>query len=281
MKTPRVFLSMALLASSSIAHATRADELRIGIVQAQAGEARKYQPLLEYLSKRGVTASFVAAPDYRAAAELFASGKLDAMFSGSGIAGAMMIKGLADPIVRPVGEDGISTYSAVIVAPAGAPRFDGTSRYFDGKRVIFAALASAGEFYFHALGESRPAALLKAASHGAALDAVSRGQADVAIVKNHVWTHEKPSYPSLAAVGADSGENPDNTLVVSRKLGAVTTRKLDEVLLGLEHDPSPDAGAARARLKIRGFIPTTAKDFSHTLELLRRAGVTKDFGFSF
>jgi hypothetical protein len=38
-------------------------------MQAQAGDARKYQALLEYLSRRGVPASFVTAPDYRAAAD--------------------------------------------------------------------------------------------------------------------------------------------------------------------------------------------------------------------
>jgi ABC-type phosphate/phosphonate transport system substrate-binding protein len=110
---------------------------------------------------------------------------------------------------------------------------------------------------------------------------VSRGQADVAIVKNHVWTHEKPHYPSLAAVGADSGENPDNTLIVSMKLDAATRQRLSAVLLGLEADPSPDALATRGRLKIKRFVPTTAKDFSHTLDLLKRAGVTRGFGFAY
>jgi ABC-type phosphate/phosphonate transport system substrate-binding protein len=275
------FFVAALLAPLAFAEAARAGELRVAIAQAQAGDARKFQPLLEYLSKRGFAASFVAAPDYRAAAEMFAAGKVDAMFSGSGIAGTMMIKGVAEPLVRPVGLDGISTYAAVVIAPSGAPKFDGTGRYFDGKRVIFTALASAGEFYFHSLGPSKPAALLKASSHGAAIDALSRGQADVAIVKNHVWTKERAKYPTLALVSAESGQNPDNTLIVSKKLDAASAQKLSAVLLGLKADPSPEAVAARERLGIQGFIPTTAKDFSFTLGLLGRAGVTRDFAFAF
>jgi tRNA A37 methylthiotransferase MiaB len=34
-------------------------------------------------------------------------------------------------------------------------------------------------------------------------------------------------------------------------------------------------------LKIKGFIATTDKDFKHTLELLKKAGVTRDFGFKY
>ena len=266
----------ATLALPAVAHAA---ELRIGIMQAQAGDAKKYQPLLQYLTAKGVAASFVTAPDYRAAADLFAAGKLDAMFSGSGIAGTMMIKGLADPVARPVGDDGVSTYSAVVIAPSGAPKFDGSASYFDGKRVIFTALASAGEFYFHSPGSSKPASILKAASHGAALDALARGQADVAVVKNHVWTKEKAKYPGLALVGGDAGENPDNTLIVSKHVDAGTVKKIEAILLGVEKDPG--AAALRDALKARRFVATNAKDFDHTLALLKKANVGREFAFAY
>jgi ABC-type phosphate/phosphonate transport system substrate-binding protein len=277
----RLALAAASLSAALLAHAASAADFRIAIMQAQAGEARRYQPLLDHLAKKGIPASFVTAPDYRAAADLFAQGKVDAMFSGSGIAATMIMKGLAEPLVRPVGADGISTYAAVVVAPKGSPRFDGSPRYFDGKRVIFSALASAGEFFFRAAGPSRPAAALKAASHGAAIDALARGQADVAVVKNHVWTKERAKFPTLEAVGGDTGENPDNTLIVSTRSDRATAERIGATLLALEADPGPEARAARDALKIRGFVATGAKDFVHTLELLKRAGVTKEFAFSF
>ena len=45
---------------------------------------------------------------------------------------------------------------------------------------------SSGEFYARSiLGSKRK--LLKASSHGMAIDALSRGKADIAIVKNRVW----------------------------------------------------------------------------------------------
>ncbi len=280
--TSRISLAAAVLAAAlSLPSLAHAGDVRIALTQAQAGEARKYQTLLEYLSSKGLTASFVTAPDYRAAAELFASGQVNAMFGGSGVTGTLMIKGLAEPVLRPMGVDGVSTYAAVVIAPTGAPRFDGSARYFDGKRVIFSPLATAGEFYFRSLGPSKPAAILKAASHGAALDALARGQADVGVLKNHVWTKEQSKHPGLALVGGDSGQNPDTTLILSPKLDAPTAKKLAEVLLGIEKDAQPLAVAAREALKIRGFVPTTTKEYAHTLDLLRKAGVTKDWAFTF
>jgi len=274
-------LGAAMLAALSHATVARAADVRIAIVQAQAGEARKYQPLLDYLARSGVAASFVAAPDYRGAAELFAKGNVDAMFGGSGIAGTMMIKGLATPAVRAVGSDGVSSYHAVVVAPRGSPKFSGAPGYFDGKRVIFPALASAGEFFFQSVGRSRPAAILKAASHGAAIDALARGQADVAIVKNHVWNKEKARYPALEEVGADSGENPDGSLIISPKLAPETALKIAATLLALAGDGSPAAAAAKDSLRIRGYVAATEKDFAHTLAMLRKAGVTREFAFAF
>jgi ABC-type phosphate/phosphonate transport system substrate-binding protein len=274
-------LATALAALLSLPAAAAAADVRIGITQAQAGDARRYQALLTYLSSKGVSASFVTAPDYRAAADMFAGGKVDAMFGGSGLSGTMIIKGLAEPVLRPVTIDGVSTYAAVVVAPKGAARFDGAGRYFDGKRVIFAPLATAGEFFFRSLGPSKPASVLKAASHGAAIDALARGQADVAVVKNHVGAKEQAKYPALVSVGGDRGENPDTTLIVSQKLDAPTAKRLSELLLAIDKDGQPGAIAAREALAIRGFVPTSQKDFAHTLDLLRKAGVTRDFAFAF
>jgi ABC-type phosphate/phosphonate transport system substrate-binding protein len=271
----------ALLLAAAAADTARAAELRVGIQQAQAGEARKYQGLLDYLARRGVAAKFVTLPDYQSAGVMFGGGSLDAMFGGSGITCTMILKGVADPLVRPIAADGPSTYSAVVVAPKGTKRFDGTAAWFAGKRVIFAPLASAGEFYFRSLGPSRAAELLRAASHGAAIDALARGQADAAVVKNHVWAKEKEKYPQLELVGADKGENPDGPLMVSRKLDPALAAKLKAALLALEDDKSPEAMAAKGGLKIVGFDPAALKDFEHTMAMVKAAGVTKDFDFKF
>ena len=269
------------VAGFAIAANAKTGDLKIGIMQAQAGDARKYQPLLDYLAQKGVSASFVTASTYPAAADMIAKGQVDAMFSGSGVAGAMIIKEVAEPLARPVNQDGTSTYSAVVIAKKGAGKFTGSADYFAGKRVIFTPLASSGEFYYRSFGASKAKEIMHAASHGAALDALSRGQADVAIVKNRVWEKEKYKYPNLEQVAKDHTENPDNTLIVSKKLDAATAGKLSSALLGLANDSAAEAKAVKDSMKITKFVKTTTNDFKGTLALLKKAGVTKSFGFKY
>lgn len=255
---------------------SNAEQFRIAIMQDQAGAAEKFEPVLEYLSKKGINATFVPAQDYPAAAGMFAVGAVDAMFSGSGIAGFMIMKNLAKPAVRPVDKNGNSTYWAVLIAKKGAPKFTGAAKYFSGKRVAFTSLASSGDFYFHSLPgvDKVNASELNVASHGAAIELLNKGLADVAIVKNRVWDSIKDNYPNLTMVGGDRGENPDNTLIISKNVPPVLAAKVSDALLGLKDDTSIEAAAVRESLSIQGFIKTTPKDFEHTLSLLNKADVT-------
>ncbi|CAK0745639.1 hypothetical protein CCP3SC15_130003 [Gammaproteobacteria bacterium] len=123
--------------------------------------------------------------------------------------------------------------------------------------------------------------LLKAASHGAAIDALDKGQADIAIVKNRVWDKVKDKYPNLSLVGEDNGENPDNTLIVSKSASPELVAKVTSALLSVKEDTSPEAQAVKNSLEIREYIVTTIKDFEHTLTLLKNAGVTKVFNFTY
>ena len=258
-------------------------EFKIAIMQAQRGDAKHYRPLLDYLKINGVEASFAASQSYPHAAELFANGSVDGMFSGSGIAGCMLIKDLAYPLARPVHLEGWSTYWAVVIGPKGSRKFTQDSGYFNGKRVIFCGLASSGEFYFHSIAGTAEhgATILKASSHGAALDALSRKAADIAIVKNRIWEKTKNKYPELVFLGEDPGENPDGTLIISRHAEAVVVERLLNALLRLENDPSPEAMAAKKHLGIKGYLRTTVDDFKFTIPLLEKAGVDKGFNFEF
>ncbi len=261
----------------------QAEQFKLVIMQDEKGAAQKYAPLASYLKTKGVEIILVGAPDYIKAAQMFTAGEVDGMFSGSGVAGIMLVKGLANPVVRPVSKDGNSTYWAVVIAPTGAAKFTGSSDYFAGKKVMLTSLASSGEIYFHSLTGAKAvkATLMKAASHGSAIDALSKGVADVAIVKNRVWDKEKSKYSNLAMVGEDNGANPDSTLIVSKKANADTVKKVSSALLGLKGDSSAEANAVRDSLNVNEYITTTTADFKHSLELLKKAGVDASFQFAF
>jgi ABC-type phosphate/phosphonate transport system substrate-binding protein len=282
MRTAKIMLICCIVSVATLVYGiSQASQFRIAIMQDERGAAAKFRPLENYLKSKGIDFTFVAAKDYPAAAKMFASGEVDAMFSGSSVAGIFILKDLASPLVRPLTKEGTSTYHAVLIAPAGSPKFTGQGDYFKGKKVIFTALASSGEIFYHSVPGTKPvkATLLKAASHGAAIDALSAGSADVAIVKNHVWEKAKAKYPKLTLVGKDDEENPDGTLIVSKKADAKVVLKVSAALLEVKDDPS--AKAVRDELGIKGYIKTTPSDFKHTMELLKRAGVDKSFNFSF
>lgn len=259
--------------------------LRIGITQSKKGEARKYAPLIDYMKSKGIDVELSSMRDYGDAASRFAAGEIDAMFSGSGIAGCMMIKGVAEPLIRPVKKDGTSTSWAVMIGKKGSSAFDGSASFFQGKKVLACGLASSGEFFFRSLhkGEKLKGLLLRAASHGAAINALSKGIADYAIVKNRVWDSEKQNakFANLETLGKDSGKNPDSTLIVSKALSPAIKEKIKQCLLGLGSDPSPKAHTLKESLGIKQFTETTQEDFQHTLRLLRDVGVKENFNFAF
>ncbi len=261
---------------------SHAEQLKIAIMQDKKGAAKKYTPLVPFFKSHGIDISFVGTPNYAAAAKMFSDGKVDAMFSGSGVAGSMIIKDVAVPVARPLGKGGASTYWAVILAKKGAGKYSGSADYFKGKKAIFCSLASSGEFYFRSIGGHKTAgSMMKAASHGAAIDALARGAADLAVVKNRVWDKVKGKYPDLEVVGNDTGENPNGTLIVSKKMNAELSGKISDLLTGLMADSSPEAKSVREDMNLLGYIKTTGENFNHTLALLKDAGVTKSFAFKF
>ena len=274
------FVAILLMVMSTVSWA---ETFRIALTQASSGAAKKYRPLEAYLKDQGIDVKFVAAKDYPDAAKMFAAGEADAMFCGSGVAGTMIIKELATPLLRPVSKAGHSTYWAVVVAPEGAEKFNGTADFFNDKKVLAARLASSGEFYYRSVPGIKDvnSTYLPAANHGAAIDALSKGAADAAVVKVWVWESMKEKYPQLTMVGQDRGENPDGTLIISNKADKALVEKVSSAIFGINDDYSAEAEAVREAMSMRFFTKTTEEDFEHTLALLKRAGVNKSFNFAF
>jgi ABC-type phosphate/phosphonate transport system substrate-binding protein len=268
-----------LIPASNSLYASSPDKfVTIGIMQDKKGSASSFAPLIKYFKTKGLDIKLLGFHSYRDAANKFKNGKIDAMFAGSGVAAIMILKDLASPLVRPLHNGGWSTYRAVVIIPKSNNDFKLTPEYFADKKIICCALASSGEFFCNALlGKSKK--LLIAGNHGNAISALSKGAADIAIVKNRVWDQVKKSYPNLKKITQDTGENPDWTLIVSKNLPAKIKEKLKNILLNLDSDSSPEAYSVRNSLKIKGYIPTNIEDFKHTLQLLKKAGINKDFNF--
>lgn len=263
------------LVSLAIGQSTAtAGVFKIGIMQAQVGAAKKYESLENYLLKENVQVKFVPFSSYKEAAQLFAKGDVDGMFSGSGVAGAFILKGLAKPLVRPVDNQGRSTYWAVVVGRKGEKPFTGDASYFLNKRVTYSAMASSGEFFYRALpginNVSAQASIV--GNHQAAVEKLSKGEADFAIIKNTVWDSLKNQYPHLTQVGQDGGQNPNETLIISNKTSPETIKEVLNALLSVGKNPA--AAAVREKMSVKSFQMTTTNDFAHTLSLLKRAGVT-------
>ncbi|MHB8788961.1 MAG: PhnD/SsuA/transferrin family substrate-binding protein [Desulfobulbaceae bacterium] len=89
-------------------------------MQDVTGVAQQYGPLVDLFKANGIEVKLQGYSNYTDAALKFENGEVDAMFAGSGVAGAMIIKKVAYPVLRPVGEDGFSTYWAVVLAPKGS-----------------------------------------------------------------------------------------------------------------------------------------------------------------
>ncbi len=214
MKLPKFMSALVVAFVIVITHGlAHASQFTIAIMQDEKNAAQKYKALEAYLVHKGIQLSFVETANYSSAAVMFATGKADAMFSGSAIAGIFIMKELAVPLVRPVGRDNISIYHAVVLGPKGSPKFSGRADYFKGKKVAFTALASSGEVYFHSIPDVKlaQANVLKLGSHDACIDALSKGAVNIAIVKNRVWERHRKEHPSIDVVGEDAAENPDNT----------------------------------------------------------------------
>lgn len=284
MRTQNVLAILLLMAitvgfNSGIA---QAELLKICVTMDQQGMEGQYSPLVTYLATKGIDVKFIPARNYQKAALMFAEAKVDGIFSGSGIAGIMIMKKIATPVLRPLAADGTSTYWAFILGPKGSKKFSGEANYFSGKKVSLCALASAGEIYFHAIGGDKVGAtVVQTPSHGTAIYALANGRVDFAIVKNRVWNELQSKYPDLEVVGVDTGENPNETFLISKIAKPAFAKKVTTALLGLLEDSSAEARNVKSKMGILGYIKTTEDDFAHTLSLLEKSGVTPSFNFEF
>ncbi|MFA4915498.1 MAG: PhnD/SsuA/transferrin family substrate-binding protein [Syntrophales bacterium] len=254
--------------------------IKIAVIQDKHTEGSTYLLLQDYLKSKNIDAMLYSYGSYLLAAKNFEKGVVDIMFTGSGIAGWMIIKNIAYPVVRPVAKEGWSTYSAVIIAPAGSSHFTGELSALKGKRIAACELASSGEFFVRSLlGDESDLVITE--SHSDALEKLKSGVVDIAVIKNRVWDVLKKKYPGFEQISGDKAEHPNGTLMASYNADKNIIKKLKTLLLGFENDRSPQAMRIKTAMNIKGFILTQEKDFEQTLALLKKAGISERSEFVF
>ncbi|MBF0531953.1 MAG: PhnD/SsuA/transferrin family substrate-binding protein [Candidatus Omnitrophica bacterium] len=243
-----------------------------------AEEAPKYAALAKYIktSVLGIgEIKLETAQDYAAAAAMFKSGSVDGMFAGSFVAAVFIKQGAAVPVVRPVLENDVSTYKAIIVALNGTPAFTGPAD-LKGKKVAYCAYASSGEVFARSLIEGADpktffTPLIKA-SHSSALQDVILKRADYAIVKNLTYK-DGAAYPGTIVAGGDTAENPNNTLILAKKTYDKYGAQIETALVQVAISADPAAQELKKLFKAKGFVKTTAGDFEHTYSIMANAKI--------
>jgi ABC-type phosphate/phosphonate transport system substrate-binding protein len=258
---------------------SEAKEFRLGIMYDNPVVAKKYYTLANYIKANGLDTTIHKFTRYNHAIKAFSDHKLDAMISGSGVAGILILKDIAYPILRPLNVQGWSTYRAVIISHKGSKKYNKRSAFFNNKSVAATELASSGEFFIKSINNSS-LTMLPVGSHLLALRSLARGVSDIAIIKNRVWDSVFLHYPQLEKVGEVLGSNPNNPLMISRQTDLQAVNKIRAILQKLEFDDSKLALQVKQQLQIEKYIVTTLDDFKYTIKLLQRAGVTKEYKFS-
>lgn len=247
-------------------------DIKIAVIQDKKTESSEYRLLKAYLNRKGIKPVLYSYNSYPLASKNFQNGVVNIMFTGSCIA-ALMIKGkIAYPVVRPIDPNGVSTYSAVIIGPAGANESDDILSLLKGKKIAACELASSGEIFVRAdLLPDCQMVLTK--SHSDALEKLRRHEVDYAVVKNTVWNASKKKFPQLKQIGSDARQHPNGTLIASFQADRKKIQDLKKALLDLEGDNSPEAVAFKLGTNIQGFIDTRETDFQDTFALLKKAGM--------
>ncbi len=287
----RTSMSLALMLGifMSAAPSLAGDQITLAVMASEDAdrEAARYEVLRSYLKVGNPSLDGIrieVAKDYPHAVELFRSGKVDGMFAGSFVAATLIAKRLAVPVVRPLLMNGFSTYRALVIARRRTKPFTGIGD-FAGKRVAYTLLASSGEVYVRSLlpPGTQPGSLftpVPAASHLRAVQAVERGEADYAVIKDLVFN--RVAFPDLEVVGMDPSANPNMTLILTPGAMKRFGKELRASLLYLEGDETIEAGDVRKEFLCSKFIPTTEDDFRHTYDLMKKAGIDpKTFDWRF
>lgn len=253
-----------------------AGPVRFAVTISESAEItfRKFQPLMEYLSRK-TGRSFEVRPvkSYDDILALMRSGEADAGVLGSVAGSEALHEGLVVPVVR-TEKGGLSTYRGYLIARKDG----GAKRVEDLKGKIFdsnAGSASVGKFFPRKLLKDRKldfdtffSKVTASAKHDTVVYKVLNRDADCGTVKDSVFdrmTKADERAKKELVILATSQPFPDGNVMFRKATPRELAKATSTVLLGMEKDP--EAKAALDALGADRFISSPAREY----ELLAKA----------
>ncbi len=276
-------LTLALLAAGFAAPAA-STELTIGLIPEQNvfRQMNRYKPIAEYIEGvAGIEIKFTILPRYGNIIERYTAEHLDGAFWGS-FTGALAIRKLGvEPIVRPLWEDGSSSYHGHVFV-----RKDSNIKNVSdmrGKSIAFVDRATTAGYvfpmaYLKEHGVNEVAGYFKehyfAGSHDATITAVLDGKVAIGCAKNTIYglvAERNPRVLNELVILAESPAVPSNALGLRSDLEPAVRSALATALLGMN-----ESNAGQAALRRFGairFIETGTKDYAPVFRIAERAGI--------
>lgn len=261
--------------------AASAGPVRYAVTISESAEitARKYQPLMDYLSKKtGRPFEVRTVKSYDDILALMRSGEADAGVLGSIAGSEALHNGLVVPIARPE-KGSLSTYRGYFIArkDGGAKKVeDLKGKTFDSN----AGSASVGKFFPRKLLKDRKldfdaffSKVTASTKHDTVVYKVLNRDADCGTVKDGVFDKMAKSDERIKneiVILATSQKFPDGNVMFRKAAPAELVRETSKVLLGMEKDP--EAKPALDALGADRFIPAPVMEYEQLGKAIHAMG---------
>lgn len=257
--------------------------IRIGLVPEEDIHkmAQRYQPLVEYLSKKiNQKVILIFLDNYGEVCDKFIYKQLDAAFFGSFNYALTHVKAEVEPIARP-DYYGTSTYRGLIIVREDSS-IKNVSDMKDKRLALVHRATYAGYlyplYYFKKHGienlQNYFSKVTYAGSHDKTIYSLLRDEVDIAAPKDLVYQRiikENPDLEKHLTILSASGLVPSNTFCVSKYLEPDLKNKLKDALLNLNNDP--EAKIALEALGAARFIETKDTDYQNLYDTIKALGI--------
>jgi len=273
---------LVLTLAGGAAFAADQGPVRFGVTISESAEitAKKYQPLMDYLSKKvGRPFEVRLVKSYDDILSLMKSGEADAGVLGSIAGSEAFIQGLATPVVR-TKKGGVSTYRGYLIArkDGGAKKVeDLKGKTFDSN----GGSASVGKFFPRKLLKDKKldfdtffSSMTSSTKHDIVVYKVLNRQADCGTVKDSVFEKLAKSDERVKkelVILATSQPFPDGNVMFRKGAPADLVKAARKALLGMDKDA--EANPALEAVGADRFIPSSAKEYEQLGKMIRGLGM--------